>query len=233
MILKLKHFIFIITFVVFFQVKSELVTNAVAESGVSSQFTEAPIPNKPQFDESLIQYNQHNQQDETKVPVLAQKKNVVETQSGPIYKTIVSVFFIFIFGAAGIWYLKKKAVGVNHTSTLMQIKILTQYHVGPKKSIAVVRIAGESLLLGITDNNINLIKSLSLLDEDLQEQNLSEQNQNSFGSTMKTQSVSSNSTPPSNTVVKYAGNSADKDEEFSFASLKNIVDSRLKNIRKW
>jgi len=47
------------------------------------------------------------------------------------------------------------------------IEVLSQHHLGPKKSLAVVRVAGEACLVGITDNNISILKTLSLLDDDV------------------------------------------------------------------
>ena len=58
----------------------------------------------------------------------------------------------------------RKAAG---NGTPLQIKIIGQHYLGPKKSLAVVRVAGESILIGITDHNISCIKSLSLLEEEL------------------------------------------------------------------
>lgn len=47
-----------------------------------------------------------------------------------------------------------------------QMKILSQFHLSPRKSLAVVQVAGESILLGVTEHHISMIKSLSLMDED-------------------------------------------------------------------
>ncbi len=47
-----------------------------------------------------------------------------------------------------------------------QMKVLSQFHLSPRKSLAVVQVAGESILLGVTDHHISMIKSLSLMDED-------------------------------------------------------------------
>ena len=60
------------------------------------------------------------------------------------------------------WWKKRteKSMDTN------KIRIMTQHFLGPRKSLAIVRVAGESILIGITDQNINMLKSLSLLDED-------------------------------------------------------------------
>jgi flagellar protein FliO/FliZ len=50
-----------------------------------------------------------------------------------------------------------------------RIQMLTQFHLGPKKSLALVQVAGETLLVGVTDHNITLIKALSLLDDEIPE----------------------------------------------------------------
>jgi flagellar biogenesis protein FliO len=41
------------------------------------------------------------------------------------------------------------------------IEVISNHHLGPKKSIAVVRVAGNMLVLGITDDAINLITRIS------------------------------------------------------------------------
>lgn len=57
----------------------------------------------------------------------------------------------------------------NVKTQQFQMKILSQFHLSPKKSLAVIQVAGESILVGVTDHHISLIKSLSLLDEDLEQ----------------------------------------------------------------
>lgn len=58
-----------------------------------------------------------------------------------------------------------------------KMRIMTQFYLGSKKKLIILRVAGEYLLLGVTDSNISLIKTLSLLDEDTSlepEENFSE-----------------------------------------------------------
>lgn len=94
-----------------------------------------------------------------------QKINAASTDA-PL-KTIATLVVLFLMGAGGFVWIKKSSVGSKNTQN--QIKVLTQFYLGPKKSLAIVRVAGESVLIGITDQNINMIKSLSLLDEDIPE----------------------------------------------------------------
>lgn len=70
-----------------------------------------------------------------------------------------------IFGA---WLLIRRTKGKNSfLKQAPQIKVLGQHHLGPRKSLAIIRVAGESILIGVTDHNISMIKSLSLLDEEV------------------------------------------------------------------
>lgn len=77
----------------------------------------------------------------------------------------VSIVGLMLIGLAMFMRKWKKVSGVD--KHVNNIKVLSQHFLGPKKSLCVVRVAGETLLVGVTDNNINLIKSLSLLDEEI------------------------------------------------------------------
>lgn len=79
----------------------------------------------------------------------------------------VSLLIGFVFGLAIFMKKWRKVSGVD--KHINNIKVLSQHYLGPKKSLCVIRVAGETLLVGVTDNNINLIKALSLLDEEIPE----------------------------------------------------------------
>lgn len=68
-----------------------------------------------------------------------------------------SLFFILSY----LWKRKFQTT-VDHK----KMRIITQFYLGSKKKLIILRVAGEYLLLGVTDHNISLIKTLSLLDED-------------------------------------------------------------------
>lgn len=97
----------------------------------------------------------------------------------------------------------------NQKNPLHQMKVVTQYHLGPRKSLAVVRVAGESILIGVTDHHISLIKSLSLLDGDLVDNEEVPQN---FKSTLKSQDP-------------------EAAEDFSIQGLQDVVKNKLKSMR--
>lgn len=108
---------------------------------------------------------------ESEIPVMqAEGKRESSTPQTPWNRMMIGI------GVSGILllgltlfmkkYWRQNGVPNKHTN----IRILTQHHLGPKKSLAIIRVAGESMLIGITDQNINLIKPLSLLDEEIPEE---------------------------------------------------------------
>lgn len=111
---------------------------------------------------------------------------------------------------AGAAYYFAKKYGKPGQSQHTQIKVLTQHYLGPKKSLAIVRVAGESILVGITDHSINMIKSLSLLDDEIPE--TTEPN---FEKALEDQEK-----------VQQSGS-----EEFSIGHIKDIVSLKLKGMR--
>lgn len=59
----------------------------------------------------------------------------------------------------------RSSLGVKANASKLAIEMLSHHHLGPKKSIAVVRVAGRTMLVGITDQAINLISHLGSEEE--------------------------------------------------------------------
>jgi len=151
---------------------------------------------------------------ETEIPVnLEPTKKTAGTES-PMLKFLLSFGIIGVLGCAA-YFLIRKYRFKNPQSQATQIKVLTQHYLGPKKSLAIVRVAGESVLIGITDHNISMIKSLSLLDEDIPEE-----------SPKEFQTVFNKKTAAAN----FAEDSEAKDD-FSVLGIKDIVSKKMKNMR--
>lgn len=188
---------------------------------------------------------------EEEIPLnLESKKNAVANES-PFFKFI---FFVGILGTllAGAWIFVKRYNTKNIAKNHNEIKILAQHYLGPKKSLAVVRVAGESILVGITDNNINLIKSLALLDEEIPEVTPSEfnkllkSNERLSAENVKDHIQVSAKAQPAVTKSATYNRAAAKvsmeksrvtesvdieEDEFSIKGIKDIVSSKLKNMR--
>lgn len=165
--------------------------------------TQAPISAESEVDVPLkVEKTDTAVKAENEIPLNLESKKGPAASESPFYKFILffSILGILLTGA---WILLKKFNTKNISRNQNEIKVLAQHFLGPKKSLVVVRVAGESILIGVTENNINLIKALSLLDEELPE------------------------VTPGN--FKELINA--EEEEFSIKGIKDIVSTKLKNMR--
>lgn len=132
-----------------------------------------------------------------------------------VFRVLFSLVILGVVGVGAFFCLRKYAIPKAMKSQT-QIKVLQQHYLGPKKSLAIIRVAGESILIGVTDTNISMIKSLSLLDDEVPE----ETPQNFAGAMRSLESP----TPG-------ASHGAQDGEDFSFGSIKDVVAKRLKGMR--
>lgn len=105
--------------------------------------------------------------EEEKIPVLTQSKSNLSTNALPIRKIIFGLIIFLgmalILSAVLKGWTKISKKSLKHS----QIKVITQHYLAPRKSLAIIRVAGESILIGITDQNITPIKTLALLEDEL------------------------------------------------------------------
>jgi flagellar protein FliO/FliZ len=155
--------------------------------------------------------------DEAAIPLkLAADKAQMGEKQNSSAKMTLGFIIVAVLLTGGIFYIRRFAANKKSNETLMQIKVVAQHYLGPKKSVAVIRVAGESLLIGITDNQINLIKGLAVLDDDMTHA----ANQSVFPK-LNTEDTDADA-EQMNTAA---------DEEFSFADLKSTVADKLKSVR--
>jgi flagellar protein FliO/FliZ len=154
---------------------------------------------------------------ESEIPLTLDAPKKAEEDSHPLFKVLLVISMMGMVGTGAYIFLRKYSKTNFALGKTNQIKIITQHHLGPKKSLAIIRVAGESILIGITDQNINMIKSLSLLDDEVPE-----------------------ATPHhfSEVFAGGAGHGAvamndaqDEDEEFSIRGVKDAVSKKLKGMR--
>lgn len=151
---------------------------------------------------------------ETEIPLNLESPKKAAASEGMVGKVIYSLAILALLAGGAFYFLRKYSMPKN-SKTQAQIKVLSQHHFGPKKSLALVRVAGESILIGITDQNINLVKSLSLLDEDIPEEM-----PKTFSKTLNEQVQSDESTTT-------------QEEDFAISGIKDIVHRRLKSMRNF
>lgn len=69
-----------------------------------------------------------------------------------------------------IWLLRKSNRLQPRSRAPISMKVINNLSLGPRKYLSLVQVAGESILIGISDQGIHYIKTLSLLDEDFQDE---------------------------------------------------------------
>lgn len=146
---------------------------------------------------------------EDSIPVNISQPKIASAAESTTNRLVILVGILVTL--SGVAYFITKKFGRPGTSQQTQIKVLTQHYLGPKKSLAIVRVAGESILIGITDQSINMIKSLSLLDDEVPE--VTPMN---FEKTLQASEKVQSSGP----------------EEFSMRHIKDVVSLKLKGIGK-
>lgn len=153
---------------------------------------------------------------EDQIPlVITADKKTAEVNS-PMTKALGSGAVVIVLLAASYYYVRKYKTSNTINKSSMQIKVLTQHYLGPKKSLAIIHVAGESMLIGITDTNISMIKSLSLIDDEVPADI-----PKTFSETMLKTGVGTQK------MVD------ELEEEFSFAGVTDSVSKKIKSMRSF
>lgn len=104
---------------------------------------------------------------ESEVPVHFDSAKEKAADKTSLPRVLISLIVVFSLLGAATFALKKWTKKRVIQNGGMKIRILTQHHLGPKKSLAIVQVAGESILIGLTDQNISMLKTLSLIDDEI------------------------------------------------------------------
>lgn len=151
---------------------------------------------------ALVETNEAN------IPVLTSVKNAKSVSGVSNFRVIMGFVVIFAMSGGLIYFSRWYAKRNRKSQDPSRIKIVSQQFVGPHKSLAIVRVAGESVLIGITDHNITMLKSLAMLEDEEAETGIS-----SFKNTLMS-------------------NQAQTDEEdFATQSVTDKITTRMKGMR--
>lgn len=156
------------------------------------------------------------------------KKNADSTSNST--RLFLTVFIMISVMGTTYYMVRKYKLSNNINKSNTKIKILSQHYLGPKKSLAIIHVAGESMLIGVTDSNISMIKSLSLIDDEVPSdlpQNFSDTLQIKGETTTTRETIR---TAPAGASAKLIG-VEDLEEEFSFSGIKDSVSKKLKSMR--
>lgn len=154
---------------------------------------------------------------ESEIPLTVDMTKKMGDATPTSTRLFMTAFILISILGATYYLVRKYKLSNNINKSNKQIKIISQHYLGPKKSLAIIHVAGESMLIGVTDHNISMIKSLSLIDDEVP----AHLPQN-FSDTLQTK------------LQPAAGASAhpeELEEEFSFAGVKDSVSKKLKSMR--
>ncbi len=122
---------------------------------------------KTLFDSKEVNLDKIPTVKESEVPVHFDANKDKASEKSSLPRVLISLGVVFALLAGAIFVLKNWTKKRQGTNGGLKIRMLTQHHLGPKKSIAIIQVAGESILIGITDQNISMLKTLSLIDDEI------------------------------------------------------------------
>lgn len=196
-------------------VSTAAVTPPTSEINVQNEAA-APVPSVSNSTAKLA---------EDQIPLTIETGRKSTSEGSSTTKAVLSAFIIIALIGTSYYFVRRYKVSNTVNKSNMKIKVLTQHYLGPKKSLAIVHVAGESILIGVTDQNISMIKSLSLIDDEVpveMPQTFSE----SIAKNMKAQPK------PELGAGSAMSTMADElDEEFSFAGVTDTVSKKIKSMR--
>lgn len=106
---------------------------------------------------------------ENEIPVLTGAKQAKRAEGGYLSRLMVTLGVLTVVVGGAFFALRRWANRSVADTKSPKIKVITQHALGPKKSLAIIHVAGESILVGITDHNISMLKTLSLIDDEVPE----------------------------------------------------------------
>lgn len=105
---------------------------------------------------------------ESEIPVFVDKAETKKAGGSSLERLVMTLAVVCVLLGAALFGLKRWAARRGkYVSSPTKINILTQHHLGPKKSLAIIQVAGEAILIGITDHNISMLKTLALIDDEV------------------------------------------------------------------
>jgi flagellar biogenesis protein FliO len=106
---------------------------------------------------------------ESKIPAFREKEKVVEASASPWARMILGGGVVLALSLGLLLAAKKMGKKRNAQDSKVRLDVISQKAISPKQNLLVVRVAGEHILIGATDHSINMIKSISLIDDETED----------------------------------------------------------------
>ena len=105
---------------------------------------------------------------ESEIPVVMSSAKPEGAKDNGIWRLVASLGVVAVTAAIALFAAKRWGRKKDKGGQKARIELMHQLHMGPRKSIGLIRVAGETILVGITDQNINMLKAVTLIDEELE-----------------------------------------------------------------
>lgn len=105
---------------------------------------------------------------ESEIPVFTKSEKLTKSEGSLMWRMIGSLALVAVVGGAMLYATRRWSTKRNKGGEKARIEMLHQYHMGPRKTLALIRVAGEVMLIGCTDHNINMLKPVTLIDDELE-----------------------------------------------------------------
>ena len=144
---------------------TESLSDDAMERAAEKLITEGASPKSARLSEKPVENAAAASEDET--PVALAEAPAPKSGGSMIWRLLASVAVLAVAGLGLHFFVRRYSRAKTVGGTQSRIEMMHQYHLGPRKSLALVRVAGETVLVGITDHNINLLKTVTLIDDDM------------------------------------------------------------------
>lgn len=144
--------------------KTEAKTSSVTDATVAPTSTAAPIASDKAIEAAAAQ----TEKKESEIPLVMKAKSE-NTESHLVWRLVASMAFLALIGGVMIFATRRWTRKKDKGGSKARIEMLHQFHIGPRRSLALVRVSGEAILVGVTDQNINMLKTVTLIDDEMEE----------------------------------------------------------------
>lgn len=105
---------------------------------------------------------------ESQIPVFLTGKSGDKSAGNMMWRLAASAALLIVIGGVLMFAAKKYGRQKDKGGNKARIEIMHQLHMGPRKSVALLRVSGETFLIGVTDHSINMLKTVTLIDDELE-----------------------------------------------------------------
>ncbi len=170
--------------------------------------------------------NSAPQESQIKINIEQAAKLSPDNDNQALSKIMIALAFLGIISLGSFILVKKSKQKSTRKHAPIKMKLVNHLPLGPKKQLTIVEVGGEHVLIGVTDHHISLIKSLSILDEDI---DLSQSERETKTKTFKNQLDDELKTTDQNQSKKFDDFVED---EFSISEVKTILSKKLSQMRR-